>query len=476
MRDLVVVSMCALVLPLACKSRSEGEAPAASVTKPALSAPAVVASVPAVVASVPALDEAAESAFVKRWEAAQNEHDYEAYQALYAARFTGVKRVGGYTKRFDRAAWLLDRKPMLKPGVSVVVSEQKISGAPGAVRVIFLQEFSAPGFRDKGQKELFLTRSAAGFAISREEMLESQVAGADGAVKSSVLGYHRDGPVLEAGIVAASLKGAPRLLSRGAKDAFDVAVSVASNEVGEASRAWLGREVTVYGTDGAQCKGTVKGFEVRVKAEPHFGMRQAWDGEDGQPKASTTQIATQIWQMARDEERFVVGVLDHDCQGTWAAGQALTWTAPATLAPSMRAAAVKAFQALPQYRELQARFAKESGDSTHAWETVDGELVVSQVGSWLVVSARSGAGCDSFAGTLTGIWQADGEKLGFRGLVDTVSDVLRVHGAVDDNADGVLELLAGPSDFDDQVSIVRVAGKGFQRRALFKTSFWDCGC
>lgn len=475
MRNSAVLWVCALLLPFACKSRSEGAPPAASVTTPVLSA-AAVASTPATPASAATLDESAASAFVKRWESAQNEHDYEAYQALYAARFTGVKRVGGYTKRFDRAAWLADRKPMLKPGVSVAVSDVKISGTPSAVRVVLIQEFTAPGFRDKGQKELFLAGSASGFAISREEMLESQVAGAEGTVKSSVLGYHRDGPVLESGIVAASLKGAPRLLSRAAKDSFDVAVSVASNEVGEASRAWLGREVTVYGADGAQCKGTVKGFEVRVKAEPHFGMRQAWDGEDGQPKASAAQIATQVWQMARDEERFVVGLLDHECRGTWAAGQALSWTATSMPAPSVRAAAVKAFQALPEYRKLQARFVEESGDKTHAWETVDGELVVSQVGTWLVVSARSGAGCASFAGTLTALWQLDGDKLGYRGTVDTVSDVLRVHGAVDENADGVLELLAGPQDFDDQVSIVRVAGKGFERKVLFKTSFWDCGC
>lgn len=478
MRDLFLVSLCSLlVLEGACKREAPAPptpSPVASSTTP--SPPVSASSAPAA-AATPALDEAAVKAFVARWQAAQNEHDFEAYQALYAARFSGVKRVGGYTKRFDRAAWLADRKPMIKPGVTVNVSDLKLSGAPGAVRAVFVQEFVAPGFRDTGTKELFLTTLTNGLAISREEMLESRVDGAAEVAKSAVLAFHRDGPVLGSGFVADAGQGAPRLLAQAAKEPYDVAVSAAPAQLS----AWLGREVTVYGADGTLCKGTVKSFELRVKAEPHFGMRNVWNGEDGAPKAAPARIAQEIWNMARDEERFAVGVLDHECRGTWATGQPLAWTPTSTPTPALRAAGIAAFKALPAYRAQQTRFEKESSD-THPWETVDGELQVSEVRSspdsaLLIVSARSGASCGSFAGTLTGIWQVTGaDKLTFRGPVETLSDVLRVRGAVDENADGVLELLAGPQDFDDQVSIVRTTPKGFERKVLFKTSFWDCGC
>jgi len=42
-------------------------------------------------------------AFVEAWQDAQNHGDFPAYQATYAARFTGIRRSGPREVRLDRA-------------------------------------------------------------------------------------------------------------------------------------------------------------------------------------------------------------------------------------------------------------------------------------------------------------------------------------------------------------------------------------
>ena len=51
-------------------------------------------------------------ALLKAWLAAQNEGDFEAYQALYAKKFEGIKRVGAREFHFDHDGWLEDRKAL----------------------------------------------------------------------------------------------------------------------------------------------------------------------------------------------------------------------------------------------------------------------------------------------------------------------------------------------------------------------------
>ncbi|HYQ29334.1 MAG TPA: hypothetical protein VER04_19020, partial [Polyangiaceae bacterium] len=63
-----------------------------------------------------------------------------------------------------------------------------------------------------------------------------------------------------------------------------------------------------------------------------------------------------------------------------------------------------------------------------------------------------------------------------RGVFKDSSDLLEVHGAVDQNADGSLELLAGPDVFADEISVLRLGASGYERRVLLSTSLWDCGC
>ena len=260
----------------AARSSSSATATPATSTSDSAAAPSASAG-----SSVSPLDEARARGFVTLWAQAQNAHDFAAYSALYAERFTGLKRVGNYAKRFDRRGWLKDRQPMFREGVSVQLSDVQVSLGPAAARVVLTQDFSAPGFHDSGQKELFLASVGSRVLISREEMLVSRVAASPPSSDSAVLAFHRDGPVLEAGGSSAALKIQPRLLARASVDRYDVALALSNADVDEATRSWLGRSVTVYAKDGARCSGAVARFEQRVSAQPHFGMIQAWNGETG---------------------------------------------------------------------------------------------------------------------------------------------------------------------------------------------------
>ena len=473
----------AVCVAAGCKTAPQRAVPASS-GRPV---PAAAASGAASAATVAprGFDEASVRSFIERWVAAQNTHDFTAYSALYAPRFTGTKRVGSYAKRFERSAWLTDRRSMFVDGVVVRATELELSGSPGAVRAVFTQDFVAPGFHDTGKKELFLVEQGSGWAISREEMLASRVSEAAPLADSAVLAFHRDGVVLQNGRSGAAPSTAPRLLARGPSDSFDVAVPLADASVSEATRAWLGRSITVYARDGASCQGVIKGFEVRVKSEPHFGMRQAWDGQEGAPKATADEIAAQIWKIARDDERFVVGVLDRECHGNWAVTRASSFFVAQPPPPSTRAVAVAAFKQLPAYRELQARFARETSGSATPWESVDGELRVVELRAsadpaLLVVAARGGVSCGGFTGNLSAIWAVSGTapalKLEPRGVFKDSVDMLRVYGAVDQNADGSLELLAGPDGFASEISLLRSAAGGYSRRPLLASAVWDCSC
>jgi hypothetical protein len=261
-----------------------------------------------------------------------------------------------------------------------------------------------------------------------------------------------------------------------------IGFDVATEGLGEESKAWLGREVTAYTASGQVCTGRVARFEVRVQAVPHFGMRQGWNGAEGAAKASTEQIAKTIQGMAQSEEHFLVGVLDRACSGTWASRTPHAFSPATPVKGALREAAVAAFKALPGYAELQKRFVKESGDAKQAWETVNGELSVVEVRAkarpaLVLVTARGGVGCSGFNGSLSAFWEVGGAstdtaKLG--PVKATFPEVVSLRGALE-HPEGAA-LLAGPDGYNDEVAVVRLSAPKPLRRVLLATSFWDCDC
>jgi len=463
---------------VACKSKPAPPTAPAEKARPATTA---VASAAAALPAVAGLSEADVKAFIERWQSAQNTRDFEAYSRSYGERFMGLKRVGTYSKRFDRAGWLADRKPMFDAGAQVKVSDVELVAAAGATRATFTQEFTSGTFRDVGQKELFLVAVPGGISITKEEMLDSKVSQGPSATES-VLAFHRDGVVVERGFDKRKLTSVPRLREGGASAPIEIDYSVSPETLSTAARAWLERDVTVYAANGKSCTAKVAHFEVRVLAVPHFGMRQAWNGEADAPKASPAQIASTIQNMAQAHEHFVVGVLDRACEGSWSTAAPASAFTPARAAEgALQQTALAAFKALPAYAQLQKRFIQESKVTDRGWEA-DGELLrvvelrLPNRPSLLLVTARTDGGCADFSGSLSALWQVEGTanapKLSL--LAPTFSEYVTLHGALDQGASG-LALLAGPDDFDDELTVLRVSRR-VSRRVLLSTAVWDCLC
>jgi ketosteroid isomerase-like protein len=166
----------AALLLLASGCKDEAKTPPAAVNAPAVARetapPARVAPAPRADAPDQADRKDAE-ALLAAWLAAQNRGDYPAYQALYADRFTGVRRSGVKIRRFDRAGWMADRTRMFKKPM-VVAAEALVVIAHGAqTHLFFTQTFEQGTYKDTGRKWMALERTAGGMRIAREEMLDS---------------------------------------------------------------------------------------------------------------------------------------------------------------------------------------------------------------------------------------------------------------------------------------------------------------
>lgn len=114
--------------------------------------------------------------FVARWLAAQNARDFDAYARLYAANFDGVKRAAsGRVTRYDRAAWLADRRPMMARSKHLHLRAENVRlyANEGHAVVVFDQHFSTSNYEDWGPKVLRLRQTPLGLRIEHEEMLTS---------------------------------------------------------------------------------------------------------------------------------------------------------------------------------------------------------------------------------------------------------------------------------------------------------------
>jgi hypothetical protein len=122
--------------------------------------------------ALPARDPAA--ALVEKWRVAQNRGDFDAYRALYAAGFVGVRRSGARTVSFDRDGWLRDRARMFKKPMRVDVAELKTARTPTGWQASFIQTFQSGDWRDRGEKRLALVDESGELRIAREELVASE--------------------------------------------------------------------------------------------------------------------------------------------------------------------------------------------------------------------------------------------------------------------------------------------------------------
>jgi hypothetical protein len=140
---------------------------------------------------VPSREELVEAAreLLTKWRKAQNDHDFDAYIALYdPATFTGLKRVGDEMKKYDFAGWRHDREGMFKSSIELATENEvtltwnEVSRLKeGLVEVEFVQRFRSARYADHGPKRLLLWQAAptAPWRIVSEEMLVSRAGWSD---------------------------------------------------------------------------------------------------------------------------------------------------------------------------------------------------------------------------------------------------------------------------------------------------------
>jgi ketosteroid isomerase-like protein len=444
------------------------------------SAAAGVAAAGAVLVALPASEV---RAFVDRWLEAQNGGDFAAYQALYAAKMEGVKRVGDRTWRFDRQGWLADRQRMFGKPMKVEAVDVEIESSGPTASVGLEQRFAQGSFKDRGPKRLVVVKEDGGLRIAREEMLRSEVgdgkrlaAGQGGVYLVTAVEGKRylylalDGvdPGWGKGALSGPIGSEPMLALRAA-DAAPAAFA-----------SWRGREVKAHAADGTSCPAKVGAISLVGGGTPHFGEVQAWNGDpsmsdDGKvvPPAERAKI---VFAMGGP---YLVGELE--VTGSCAPvvviegeGKAPQFFAPSEPFDEEEAAALKAFRALPAYRALQKEW-KAEWDGKGEWAAQPFLRAFGGAGGKRYVAVSyAAASCGEFGGSLSALFVDRGGKLVPVRLGDAPQ--FQPQALFDSDGDGEVEAIASGGGFGSYETYFTMHEGALSPAAQVRYPFNDCGC
>jgi ketosteroid isomerase-like protein len=423
--------------------------------------------------------EEAVKAFVQRWLDAQNGGDFDSYTALFAERFTGIKRAGERTRTFDRDRWLKDRKRMFKKQMKVDAADIRVTGGKGSAVVTFTQTWESGSFRDVGPKQLVVVGEGAAMRIAREEMLASVIEGTtDTAAALSPAQYL---PVVSApgflGVATAPV-GAERALG-----------PVVSLQRGRSAFAPLAEQpasrptLTLYGASGLVCEVTPTSRGVFADVIHHFGLIQIWDGtgDDGGERLSDEKVAAALLEPG--DGRWDVWQVDPEaCKGAlWAREKAddkpaATVFAPVDAAPFADKAA-EAFRALTLFKVVQREFdADETVEVAEGttWDTWDATVTTRAFAGadgvhYVARAVSAGTGCGTFGASAWALWRVKGETWTLMSDGEAPSDAFTPEAAADLDGDGQPE-------FTDGATLVQPVGAVWKATRDVKPPYYDCPC
>lgn len=413
-----------------------------------------------------ALDKAEVSALLDRWKAAQNQDDFAAYQALYAARMTGVKRIGARVFRFDRDGWLVDRGRMFKKKRKMEVAADQVDIAiagPSAI-VRFTQTFVQGSFQDLGPKQIVVVRDGGELRIAREEMLASTVVGKNPAAAGGPAGetfLMLDGEVLLAEDSALDFKAAPALDPAEGSASFR-----ARAEVDRAGVPLAGKSFTVYGAGGATCEAKLDRVSLVAGLTPHFGTVAEWRGQSDTPALSDAAIAQTVW----DAGRTVLVGRPGACKGLIARAGGPPVVAFEEVKDDKLASSVLAsFRKLDEWEKTQREFA--ATDERGAWDK-EGAIVrvfrhPTSGKTWAIVHATGGDLCSGFSAEMTAVFEKSGKS--WKDVSAVNLEPFEPHAAFDLDGDGKPELVAPRV-------LVGDTGDGFETLRRFAYPDHDCPC
>lgn len=429
----------------------------------------------------PAIEDAQAQALLQSWLDAQNKGDLEAYTNLYAARFTGVRRVGERASTFDRDGWIKDRGRMFKKLMKVEATNTRITATAQSAVITFEQTWESGGYRDVGPKQLIIVREGDALKIAREELLSSQIEGARQMV--GALSEAQFGNVLHKGSTMALIltpnvnpdeheHDAPRSLARG-----------------HAAWAKLKKQdaaldLELFGPAGKVCD--VKGQELGLFAHvtPHFGQIQSWDGtfEENTPRMSDDDVAASVVRLAAAEGvHRGVRVDANACAG--AVWGRVKQTAAASVFPAvdtkpLEVRAQAELRKLAAWKAIQKDYEAEGltdapaswdehepSKSFAAWQAPDGKTV------YVAHSVSAGSGCGQFEGEVWAVWRVLGGD-----AWTLVSDpkapgtlMSMPSAAADLDGDGLPELIAPDT-------LIQPAGTIWRVTRDIAPPYYDCPC
>jgi ketosteroid isomerase-like protein len=450
-----------VVIAAGCREKSE---------PPATGSAAGTVAAPPVVGRPTRLEEQSVRALVDRWRAAQNDRDFAAYQALYATRMTGVKRVGARVYRFDRAGWIKDRARMFKKPMEVGVDKLAIAVAGPSATVRLEQSFRQGRFRDLGPKQLVVVREGGELRIAREEMLASTVVGATSAAGGGGAAGETflmlDGEVLLEEDAAVDAKGSPTLDGDQGSASFRARAAVDPAGLEGRARALVGQTFTVYGAGGATCQAKLDRVSLVAGITPHFGTVAEWHGQGSGPALGDGEIAKRVWEAGRT---VLVG-RPGSCDGLIARAGGPPIVAFEEVSDDKLAASVLVqFRKLDEWEKTQHEFA--ATDERGAWDK-EGAIVhifrhPTSGKTWAVVHATGGDLCSGFAAEMTAVFEQSGAS--WKDVSGAGLEQFEPEAAFDLDGDGKPELVAPRV-------LVGDTGDGFATIRRFDYPDHDCPC
>jgi hypothetical protein len=417
-------------------------------------------------------------AVVDAWLSAQNGGDLAAYDKLYAARFTGIRRSGPRTVRFDRAGWMRDRARMFKKIMTVGATDVKVRAGGASALVTFTQTFAQGNYRDVGPKQLVVVREAGALKIASEKMLRSNL---------QPVPVHPDerfrfvvsGAILLSDSPADDwATGAPRYEAR-----TGPAVAARKADVAKLPPElvrWQGRRVRLVTAQGSSCEAKVKGLRVLSRSIPHFGTVQEWN------EMKEPEVAQQAWELGT---KVLVADVDKPCEEAfWA--QPVGPAAPVTGA-GQEADAASAARAIAELRksegwkEIQKSYLESPTKGVKRWDALEGanaearRLKAHRAGKEIQlvsVTMQVIASCSEFNADLWGLYEERGGKLIPRNTPG--KNPARPVAAVDSDGDGDSELLFDPGSgsFGTEKGRLLLDGELWDVVEDVQVPYMDCPC
>ena len=482
LRALHAMSWCAVVLLAeACVDEASRKTPAPESGASAASASAT-AQGPA--EPPPGIATAEVTQLVEEWLAAQNQRRFEQYEALYASRFEGLKRVGARSFRFDRKGWLRDRAGMFKHRIRVDAKNRQLTIGSVSAVVRFEQTFSAPKFRDVGQKQLVLVREPGGLRIAREEMLSSTLIGSVRKAAAKPLSRDEFSFVKHFGhrtvlVIAPETSEAPRAAAE-FLDFHAASRTLPEDRLDAETQAFASKRFALYGPRGKACEGKLGGVFALAHVIPHFGQIQDWKGEQSSTPMSKTRIALELWELSDAPGGRALGgeLWGEGCEGAlWARTTDAAPPSVYALAKLDEAATDqvhKAFRKLPGHRTFQRQYTRDFGRRGF-WdedERTNRRLIAFEepgTGEQYIAVSAFAAGCGDFYGEFWALFRKSDGRLALLTDGSAPGALFFPASALDANGDGQPEFV---SEFD----LVELVSGRFQRTNSVAPPDFDCGC